>query len=611
MNKLHLTGLTFLLLIIPRILFPQDLNDTALIRHSLNLAGSFRNHHPDSMLFYSENARDLSIRIRSEKHLSQAYQMLADYYKMNEDYGKATENLLNALKIEERQKNTVQIARLYDELGDIYCVMEKFQRSMNYYNRSLEIYRKKSDSISIARLLYHIGKLHGLREYCENRTVAQKREDYYTAISFFRESQGIYERHKSNAGLSAVYLNYASVYNRLEKPDKALPFVLQAMQHYKKENDADGIATSLYTLAITYRRLKQYDRSIASFRETIDFGTKNHITEGLQFVYEALGQAYEEAGDYKNSLRSYKKYMILRDSIYNNEKSRQIFELETKYQSEKKERQILALTLEKKRKQLYVYLLLSVLVILSLGGVYIVYRTRSRAVIAEQKSLINEQKLKEMEKERQLIAVHAVLHGEESERSRLARDLHDGLGGLLSGLKLSLNSMKGNILLSEKNVGQFNHAVDLLDTSMKELRRVAHNMMPEALTKFGLREALTDFCAGLDNSGPEIQFRFYGKEKRLDHNYEINLYRIAQELINNAIKHANASLIIIMVVQEEDRIHLTVQDNGTGFNPSDVDGEGMGIANIRSRTESLNGKLEIFSEPEKGTEINVEFNNLN
>jgi len=528
---------------------------------------------------------------------------------LHENYGKGTEYILNALKIEEKLKNSSGIADLNNELANVYAKMEKFQKAMEYYSTALDIYSKSNDSVNIAKLYGRIGRLHGAREYCEKRTVDQKRIDYTTAINFFEKSLKIYSRHKSDEGLINVYLNLASVYNRFEMSDKALPYVMKAMDYYKKINDPDGIGNTFYCLAITYRKLRQFDKSIEYYMETIRYDKDHNITEGIQFVYEELSQAYYESGDYKRSRDNYVQYMILRDSTYTLEKSKQIFELETKYQIEKKENQILVRTLEKKRKQQFVYILILFTVLLFLGSAFFILQAKSKAKIAEKNICLNEQKIREFEKERQLIAAHAVLHGEETERSRLARDLHDGLGGLLSGLKLSLTSMKGNMVLPEQNLTLFDHALRILDTSMKELRRVAHNMMPEALAKFGLKDALRDFCFELGNNKEiDIKFQFYGDERRLDQNYEISLYRIAQELINNSLKHANPTEILLQVIQEEHRIHLTVQDNGIGFDPEALNAsDGTGLANIKSRAESLKGKVDMISIPGEGTEVNVEF----
>jgi signal transduction histidine kinase len=169
--------------------------------------------------------------------------------------------------------------------------------------------------------------------------------------------------------------------------------------------------------------------------------------------------------------------------------------------------------------------------------------------------------------------------------------------------------MRGNFILVPDTIEQFNSALGLLDTSIRELRRVAHNMMPEALVKFGLRDALSDFCNSIDNSKKVIlKFQSFGTEKRIDSNIEINVYRIAQELINNAIKHSAATEMLVQLVQEENRVHLTVQDNGKGFNTEILKtSKGSGFSNIQSRLESLNGVLNVYSKTDEGTEISVEF----
>jgi signal transduction histidine kinase len=207
------------------------------------------------------------------------------------------------------------------------------------------------------------------------------------------------------------------------------------------------------------------------------------------------------------------------------------------------------------------------------------------------------------------LATQSVLKGEESERKRLARDLHDGLGGLLSGVKTALNNMKGNVILTGENVDSFSQALGMLDNSITELRRVAHNMMPEALMKLGLKDTLTDFCNELDKVNPmNIAFQFYGQFSRVDTNLEINAFRIIQELVNNAIKHSEAKELVVQMIQEPNRLCFIVLDNGKGFNLKDLEHtKGIGLASIKSRVDSFNGQLEINSKPGKGTEITVEF----
>jgi signal transduction histidine kinase len=137
---------------------------------------------------------------------------------------------------------------------------------------------------------------------------------------------------------------------------------------------------------------------------------------------------------------------------------------------------------------------------------------------------------------------------------------------------------------------------------MLELRRVAHHLMPEALSRFGLKPALGDFCRSLSQI---IVFNWFGESERLDRNLEIVIYRIINELVNNALKYAGASQILVQVMQEADRIAVIVQDDGCGFDTSS-ETTGMGLANIRNRIASFNGIIQIDSKENEGTEINIE-----
>lgn len=588
--------------------FSQVRPDTLLFTKLLDKSKRFGTEKPDSAIFYGNKALDYSQKSNLKKQQSHAYQQLGRLYESREDYTKATENFLKAIKIDEELGNKNRIADLNDEMGIIYYIWEKFEKSMAYFQAALPIYLQQRDSLNIAKIYGHIGLLHGSREYCENRTVKQKRVDYNTAIAFQLKSLGICQRNNFPDGISKACINLASVYNRLEKPEIALQYELRVLNYYSQKKDSAGINDINYSLGETYRRLKQFDRSLKCLHSVVNYSLKHNQTGGIQFVYGVLAQVYDDARDYKSSLRYYIKYMTLRDSIYNNEKSVQTFELETRYQNEKKEKAILALTLEKEKKQMLQYSLMLLLLIVVLSALLIIYRIRSKSVIAGQKNKINEQKIAELEKEKQLVALNAVLHGEETERSRMARDLHDGLGGLLSGVKLTLFNMKGNVVLSPESVELYDRVLGMLDFSIQELRRVAHNMMPEALVKFGLKDALRDFCDSIKNNQVQVKFLHYGVNLRFDTKIEISLYRIAQELINNALKHSGAADLIIQLIQDESRINLSVQDNGKGFDTSVLlTSKGAGIANIKSRVESLNGMFDLYSEPDKGTEVIVEF----
>jgi len=276
---------------------------------------------------------------------------------------------------------------------------------------------------------------------------------------------------------------------------------------------------------------------------------------------------------------------------------------------EKKEIQIKQLEANKKVQQLSIrqknilnYLLIGgaiILLILSLLS----YRNY------KQKQKLQQQRISELETQHQLTATEAVLKGEEQERTRLAKDLHDGLGGILSGIKYSFNTMKGNLIMTPENNQAFERSMDMLDSSIKEMRRVAHNMMPEALVKFGLDTALKDFCNDINQSGAlQVNYQSIGLENTmLEQSASIAIYRIIQELINNTMKHAAAKHAIVQLTKIEDRLSITVEDDGTGFNTSILNqSKGIGWSNIVNRVEFLKGTLDVQSETDKGTSVQIE-----
>jgi two-component system NarL family sensor kinase len=222
---------------------------------------------------------------------------------------------------------------------------------------------------------------------------------------------------------------------------------------------------------------------------------------------------------------------------------------------------------------------------------------------------IQRQRISDLETEKQLTATEAVLKGEEQERTRLAKDLHDGLGGMLSGIKYSMKTMKGNLVMTPGNAQAFERSMDMLDSSIKEMRRVAHNLMPEGLVKFGLDTALKDFCNDINLSGAlKVNYQSIGLDQAvIGQTTAITIYRVIQELINNAIKHAAATQAIVQVSKTNGGLSVTVEDDGKGFDPSILkNAKGIGWNNIESRIDFMKGKVDIQSAPGDGTSVLIE-----
>jgi len=181
------------------------------------------------------------------------------------------------------------------------------------------------------------------------------------------------------------------------------------------------------------------------------------------------------------------------------------------------------------------------------------------------------------------------------------------LGGLFSTIKMQLSTLKHEEKSLETNE-LFQKSYELVDTASVEVRRIAHNMMPEVLIKLGMIQALQELCNSI-NAGKllSVSMQSYGMEQRLNASTEMMLFRIVQELLNNIIKHAYASEAIIQFNRDGQRLSVTVEDNGRGFNLENSSGKKAGLESVKSRVNYLNGKLSIDSEKEIGTTILMDF----
>lgn len=207
--------------------------------------------------------------------------------------------------------------------------------------------------------------------------------------------------------------------------------------------------------------------------------------------------------------------------------------------------------------------------------------------------------------QQQDIATKAVLEAEERERQRIAQDLHDGVGQMMSAVKLNLSAFQSELQITDEQIkNKFENIFSLVDDSCKEVRSVSHNMMPNALLKNGLSTAVREFLNKIDSNALEVNLYVEGLDEHLNSDVEIMLYRVIQECVNNAVKHAGASKLDLSIIREEKNLSVSIEDNGKGFDTSDMDlFSGIGLKNIISRVEYLKGNIEFDAKENKGTAI--------
>lgn len=328
-------------------------------------------------------------------------------------------------------------------------------------------------------------------------------------------------------------------------------------------------------------------------------------------IYRSLSELYRATGKLEDGISYSIHYGALSDTLLNAKRASALQNVTIQFDNKEKIKTIENLEREKleaeKRAQLQkttnIALLLGIL-----GGIIAAitlfreYRHRMYAarIIAEQNETLNQKQIRELENSLRIETMQSMIAGQESERERVAKDLHDSVGGLLAAVKISIQGLGDKFKALSKSQ-QFVNVNNLLDETVTETRNIAHNLQPSALFRFGLVKAVQDLCSRFNAKGtPEISFQAIGDFSGLEDQKALNCYRIVQELLQNSVKHAEAREIMVQITRNESEITLLVEDNGKGYNPSQVN-KGMGTDNLSYRVKFLNGELSVHSEPGKGT----------
>jgi len=481
----------------------------------------------------------------------------------------------------EKQNDYKSIGATNLNIAVLYYNMTQYDKAKGFYFKALE-YAEKANDPTLS------GSAH--------RGVAMYETDFMKKISLYTKALEEFRKAGNKFEESITLATTGWDYYVKGDYENALNYLLKALQIAEEHDFKTLISDQSGQLTDVYLSCKDISKSEFYALKAEQFADKNNQIL-MHRLEEKLLRLYILKGDAEKAIQLYNNH-IERIIKQNNDKMLStLSENEVKYETEKK-----ALRIHSLEKERHFILFIALMGAILLVAVIILIAVRQKVI--SQKRKIAEQKIAQLEKEKQLVATQALLEGETSERARLSKDLHDGLGGLLSVTKHKIANMKGSLTIPDDQVGIFNSAIEMLDSSIQELRRVAHNLMPESLMRYGLNSAINDYCNSIEN----VKYHFYGVEKRFEDKLEVAAFRIVSELVNNALKHSGATSIDAQLVQDADRINITVYDNGRGFDPKLIDKtKPGGLNNIESRVVSFNGRLDVISAPGKGTEISVEF----
>ena len=517
--------------------------------------------------------------------------------------------LEKTIPINERLKDSVNLGKNYHNIGIIFQNIKEYSKAIDYFHKSLSMLQHaesvpefKDNYTRIAGSMLYTNVPESLRDSAFNllkkAEILIKRYSDVISEIIYLEAMGMLSEY-FDGDLNAADKYYTKAINLTEQ-NNVIVFktALLARQYYIKEKQQDYKGA----LAISQQLYNNY-AALLTPRDKL-----------LQLKH--MMQMQEKLGNIKLSLALHQQFIRDNDSIQADNVSLKVQDLEQKYAAKEKETQIIKLNQVAQQQQLQIqknrqWMYLLAITSLFLTGLFVAWQiiTRNRNKIATQEAELLQQRIEKMKQEQHISHFAAVLEGQEQERKRLAIDLHDGLGGSLSGIRLKISKMIQDDEMQTPAAGTENNLRSIaseLDGSINDLRHIARNMMPESLLRYGLSAAIKDFCNGMQSGNVEITFQTYGVSENLVQSVQIMIFRIFQELITNAVKHARARHILAQCQQQNLTFFITVEDDGKGFDKA-TNYEGIGLTTLKNRVKFLDGKLDIHSEQEVGTTINIEF----
>ncbi len=473
-----------------------------------------------------------------------------------------------------RAGDTLHLGNYYLSLSVVFGNIYDYDRAIEYARKAAQVFNRQQP-----------GSEYLIECYTKIAEHYLSKEDLNNAKPFLDSAALALQRYPVSALGPAYYQTEGRYYNLLKKWPQALTSFQHGLQLAEQTNRLYDAATISMEVYQAHKAQHHFDTAKQILLTLYHRPYVKEMPENMRLILRELASTDSALHQPWQAYHWMLQYTTLTDSLTGNQTRVQISELEAKYNYAEKEKELLQLQARSGRQKLLLWGSLALLAGTSVLFVYLYRQHRFKAAQREQ-----------------IVVAQALLQGEERERARLARDLHDGLGGMLAGMKIHLSEM-----VNEQD-NTLHRIIGQLDHSVAELRRIARNMMPEALLRSGLERALEDLCDAHSTDKLKVILQTIDISASLPLQVQLIVYRIVQELLANVVKHALATEVLIQCSQLDNIFYITAEDNGKGFSPEAVEqsGKGIGLDNIKHRVAFLQGKIDIRSRPGQGTVINIE-----
>ena len=429
------------------------------------------------------------------------------------------------------------------------------------------------------------------------------------AIEFHKKGLKIAQRIKNKIYEVKFNRNIGLTYCEFLKDfDKALYYQNLSLEQSKKLNYTEGIAYAYVNLASIARKKGEFDKAIKYYNIAENLKFDNYRTNFNIILYKFISDTYREMKDFEKAIEYLDKKKVLEEIVSKRDEEKYIRDINTKYETREKELENQELKLKDEKNKLVIYSFIGIFLIFLAGAYFRISHINKKKKIAEQERLIESQKLENVLKDQELKEIDKILEGQEKERLKIANDLHDNLGSILATLKLNFQNLYSQKNDSENGQELFNKTNELIEEAYQKVRGMAHAKNAGVIGSEGLVPAVQNIAKKIAIPGKlKVQVIPFGMTKRFENAMEVNLFRMIQEILTNAIKHAEATEITVSLTQDEDSINIIIEDNGKGFNAKNMTKkDGMGLNNITKKVEQLNGTFNIDSFEGKGTTILID-----
>jgi len=608
----------------------QKANDTNKVKILCDLCWEYRFISSDTAIQYGQEALSLSEKINWEKGIAQSYNDMGIIFIDKSNFAKAIDYFNKSLAIREKLNDKAGVASAHNKIGIVYQKQGILKEALQHQIEALKIYEQLGQDKNIAyslnniaiinqnlgdldnALVYHqkaadyrlkLNDLYGEgMSYGNIGNVYIKLQDTLQAIQFYQKALAIFRQINNNEAIAVQLSNLGNIYLAQDKIKEALKLLSESLELRETIGDQKGISSSMIKMGECYTNLGEYKKAKQFLYRGLRLAKEVNVVDEEIGALLIIAKLYALQHKLDSAFIFTRRYIDMKDSVYDERLKQQIVDVQVRYETDKIEQENALLQSKNKLneaslKQRKTEILLLIFIIISIAGasIFLFYRRRQGQKTALDAAIIKH-------KEQQL---QAVIDGQEEERRRIARELHDGVGQKLAGIKINWENLSTDLSQNE-NFGGLQKMSELLDSAAAEVRMISHQMMPKELEQFGLVPAIESLLRNnLENSGIQFEFNQLGMEKRLPQVVELNIFRIIQELLSNVLRHAEAKNLHVQLLKRQGAVVLIVEDDGKGFEIKNDESFGIGLMNIESRIKMINSNFVIESEPGKGTTIRI------